>query len=159
MATTEDVVQGIAELLETQYSDFLAEVEALYTDGVELKPLLAVEWEEFEDAIGLALPGAMILAQEETDDSLKDQIFESRVLVIIAVYDTQRRNVTKKIFRYGKALRRLVRPVRNRGLLGRVISAKVRQIRWSPTYMGPQENLYTRAFEAELVIRLQREGD
>jgi hypothetical protein len=118
-------------------------------------------WEEHEDGKGLNIPAVMIIAEEETDPSLRDLLYDCRVTVIFIFADTDQRNVTKKMFRYGKALRRMLKPHNNRSLRGKVNSAKVSTIRWLPTGRGGSatEQLFARGFEADIVLRLPKEGD
>ena len=125
MATTENALDGLQEILELDFPTYLREVELEFTDGIELHNLTEISWEEYEDGVGLQLPGAMLIAEDETDAVLRDQIFECRITMVFALADSNKRNVTKKKFRYGRALRRMFRPAKNRSLRGRVISVKV----------------------------------
>ncbi len=158
MATTEDAIEGLEIVLLEDFPVFLREVERSYTDGVELENLRAVIWEEYDDQIGLPMPGVMLLATDEVDESLRDQVIVSHITAVFGFADSNKRNLTKKMFRYGRALRRMLRPSANRSLRGRVISAKVGAIRWLPTGRN-RSNLYARGFEADLECRLQRGGD
>jgi hypothetical protein len=162
MANSEQAVEGLEQLLLNEYPFYLRQVELEHTDGVELESIREVTWEEYEDGVGLQLPGVMIIAENEVDTALRDILFDCRVTCIFMLQDTNKRNVTKKMFRYGKALRRMFRPANNRSLRGRVNSAKVVEIRWLPTGRGTSADratFFARGFEADLVLRLPREGD
>jgi hypothetical protein len=151
---------GVQELLEQDYPAFLRVVEREFTDGVPLENLRQIEWEEFESEI--QTPGVLLLAEDEVDTTLRDLLYDCRITAVFLLADTNKRNVTKKMFRYGKALRRMLRPNNNRGLRSRVISAKVGAIRWMPTGRGTTgrtAGMYARGFEADLVIRLPKELD
>lgn len=161
MANTETAMEGLEQLFLEDYPTFLRQVELEFTDGVELENIREVSWEEYDDGTGLQLPGVMLVPEDETDPVLRDQLFDCRITAIFMFADSNKRNVTKKMFRYGKALRRMVRPTPNRSLRGRVTSVKVNAIRWLPTGRGTSDsgNLYARGFEADLVLRLPKEGD
>lgn len=161
MANSEEAVAGLETIFLQDYPVFLRQVELEYRDGVELEGLRTVTWEEYDDGNGLQLPAVMIIAEDETDPSMRDILYDCRVTAIFMLADTDKRNVTKKMFRYGKALRRMFRPVLNRSLRGKVNSAKVGAIRWLPTGRGTGDtaNLFARGFEADIVLRLPKEGD
>lgn len=161
MANSEEAVQGLEEILTQEYPTYLRQVEVQYTDGVELESLREITWEEYEDGVSLQLPCAMVIAEDESDPSLRDLLYDCRITVIFMFADSNKRNVTKKMFRYAKALRRMLRPNNNRSLRGKVNSAKVSTIRWLPTGRGTGDTsaLFARGFEADLVLRLPKEGD
>jgi hypothetical protein len=162
MANTEDAMIGLEELLLEEYPTFLRAIELEFKDGVVLENLREVSWEEYDDSLGIAMPGVMLLPETETDPALRDLLYDCRITAIFMMTDSDKRNVTKKMFRYGRALRRMLRPNTNRGLRGRVISAKVGAIRWLATgrgTMGRSAGLFARGFEADLVIRLPKESD
>jgi hypothetical protein len=161
MSNTEEAVQGLEELFLTDYPTYLRAVELEFTDGVELESIREVTWEEYDDGVGLQLPVVMIVPEDESDPSLRDILYDCRVTVIFMFADSSKRNVTKKMFRYAKALRRMLKPSNNRSLRGKVNSAKVSTIRWLPTGrgIGDMDNLFARGFEADLVLRIPKEGD
>jgi hypothetical protein len=161
VANTENAIEGLEEILLSDYPTFLRQVELEYKDGVELENLREISWEEYDDGLGLRLPGVMLVPEDETDPTLRDILYDCRITAIFMFADTNKRNVTKKMFRHAKALRRLFRPTNNRSLRGRVISVKVAAIRWLPTGRGTSDtaNLYARGFEADLVLRIPKEGD
>jgi hypothetical protein len=161
VANTEEAIAGLEQILLEDYPAFLRQVQQQYTDGVELENLHEISWEEYDDGVGLQLPGVMIIAEDESDPSLRDLLYDCRVTAIFMFADTNKRNVTKKMFRYGKALRRMFRPSNNRSLRGKVNSAKVGAIRWLPTGRGTGDTsgLFARGFEADIVLRLPKEGD
>lgn len=161
MANSEEGVAGLEQILREDYPTFLRQVQADYTDGVELENLNEITWEEYDDGVGLQLPGVMLVAEDENDPSLRDLLYDCRITAIFMFADSSKRNVTKKMFRYAKALRRMFRPTNNRSLRGKVNSAKVGTIRWLPTGRGEGDTsgLFARGFEADLVLRLPKEGD
>lgn len=162
MANSEEAIAGLEQILREDFPTILYEVEREYTDGVELENLRDIVWEELEDGMGMQLPGVMLVAEDETDPSLRDLLYDCRVTMIFVVSDTDKLNVTKKMFRYGKALRRTIKRLTNRSLRGRVNSAKVGAIRWMPTGRGTTRTggaLFARGFEADIVLRLPKEGD
>lgn len=161
MANSEEAVAGLEELLLTDYPTYLRQLEVEFTDGVILESIRQVDWEEYDDGVGLQLPGVMIVAEEERDTALRDLLYDCRVTAIFMLQDANKRNVTKKMFRYAKALRRMLKPTRNRSLRGRVISAKVEAIRWLPTGRGQNDTkgLFARGFEADIVLRLPKESE
>jgi hypothetical protein len=157
----EEALIGLHEIFEQDFPKYLREVELEYTDGVELENLRDIVWEEYEDGVGMQVPGLMMIADEETDPSLRDILFDARLTCIFLVQDTNKRNVTKKMFRYAKALRRMLKPTANRSLRGKVNSAKVVTIRYLPTGRGGSDTdaIYARGFEADLVLRLPKEKE
>jgi hypothetical protein len=157
VANSEDALVGLQLILEQDFPVYLHQIELQNTDGVILENLKQIEWEEYEDAKGLQLPAAMLIAETEADPSLRDILFDCNVTVRIVVADTDKRNLTKKMFRYAKALRRMLKPAANRSLRGKVNSAKVGTIRW--VSVGPRDNLFSGGFDASLVIRVPKEGD
>jgi hypothetical protein len=161
MANSEEAIAGLEEILTDSYPTFLRQVEQQFTDGVELHNLAEISWEEYDDGVGLQLPGVMLVAEDETDPFLRDLLYDCRVTAIFMFADASKRNVTKKMFRYAKALRRMFRPANNRSLRGKVNSAKVAGIRWLPTGRGTSDTaaLFARGFEADIVLRLPKEGD
>lgn len=161
MANTEDALEGLTQILTDDYPTFLRQVEVQYTDGVELESIREISWEEYEDGNGLQLPGVMLIPEDEADPLLRDLLYDVRITAIFMFADGDKRNVTKKMFRYGKALRRMLRPSNNRSLRGKVNSAKVGAIRWLPTGRGTSDTtaLFARGFEADLVIRVPKESD
>lgn len=158
MANMEQAIEGLEEIFTTDYPTYLRQVELLYTDGVELETLREITWEEGH---AIQVPGLAIIGEEETDPSLRDLLYDCRVTCIFVVQDTNRRNVTKKMFRYAKALRRMLKPAANRSLRGKVNSAKVSTIRYLPTgrVQGDTQAIFTRGFEADLMVRIPKEGD
>lgn len=157
MANSEDALVGLQEILEQDFPVFLRQIEQENTDGVELENLHQIEWEEYEDMSSLNLPCALLIAQDESDPSLRDILFDCRITVRFVFQDTSKRNLTKKQFRYAKALRRMLRPAANRSLRGKVNSAKVGTIRW--VSVGPKDNLHSGGFDASLIVRVPKEGD
>ena len=155
-SNTEDVMVGLEELMRNQFYTYLKEVAARYNDGVILEPLVDITWEEHENFEGLSLPSCMILAQEEADPTLKDQMLDVTVFIVLGIFDSSARAASKKIFRYGRALKAMFRPNNNRTLSQRIVSSKVVRIRWSPPFSGPRDNDYSRAFEAEVVCRVHQ---
>ncbi len=156
MANSEDALEGLQLILEQDFPVYLRQVELQYTDGVELENLREITWEE-QDPQGLNIPAVMLIAEDETDTPLRDILFDCHITARFVFEDSNKRNLTKKMFRYGKALRRMVRPPSNRSLRGKVNSVKVRTIRW--VSVGPRGNLHSGGFDANLMIRVPREGD
>jgi len=161
VANTEDGIVGLEQIFLEDYPTFLRQVEQQYADGVELESIREISWEEYEDGNGLQLPGVMLIAEDESDPSLRDLLYDCRITAIFMFADTNKRNVTKKMFRYAKALRRMLRPTSNRSLRGKVNSVKVGTIRWLPTGRGTSDTtaLFARGFEVDLLLRLPKEGD
>jgi hypothetical protein len=161
VANTEEALQGLQAIFEQSFPTFLRAVELEYTDGVILESLQEITWED-DDPVdnGFPMPGAMLVPESEVDDSLRDLLYTCNITVIMAFQDSEKRNATKKMLRYAKALRRMLRPVNNRSLLGKVNSAKVADIRWLPLRVSVQSGgLFVRGFEADLIIRLPKESD
>jgi hypothetical protein len=157
VANSEDALVGLQLILEQDFPAYLRQIELQNTDGVELENLKQIEWEEYEDAKGLQLPAAMLLADKEADPSLRDILYDCSITVRIVLADTDKRNLSKKMFRYAKALRRMLKPAANRSLRGKVNSAKVGTIKW--VSVGPREKLFAGGFDADLVLRVPKEGD
>lgn len=157
MANSENALEGLQQILEQDFPVFLRQIEREHTDGVELENLRAIEWEEREDAMGLDIPCAMLIATSESDPSLRDILFDCYITARFVFQDSNKRNLTKKQFRYAKALRRMLRPAANRSLRGKVNSAKVGTIRW--VSVGSKDNLHSGGFDADLIVRVPKEGD
>jgi hypothetical protein len=161
LSNTEDAVRGLEQIFLQDYPTFLRTIELENTDGVMMENLRQIEWEEIDEETTIQMPGVVLIGEDETDEVLRDQLYNCRITAIFFVADTNKRNVTKKMYRYGKALRRMLKKTNNRSLRGSAISAKVGAIRWLPTGrgVGATAGLFARGFEADLVVRLQKEGD
>lgn len=148
----EDIVGAVETQLLTTYATYLATIEQERNDGLRLEPIAVTEWEELDGAL-TALPAALILGDSDVDVDSRDQIIEVNLTVNIILQDRAKQHLTKKLYRYGDALRRLFRPANARTLNQRCISVKVTTIKYSPTFTD-SKNLYTRDLQAELAIRM-----
>lgn len=157
MANSEDALVGLQQILEQDFPAYIRQIELENTDGVVMENLREITWEEYDDFKGVNLPCAMLIAEDESDPSLRDILFDCRITVRMVFQDSSKRNLTKKMFRYAKALRRMLRPAANRSLRGKVNSAKVGTIKW--VSVGPRDNLFSGGFDANLVLRVPKEGD
>jgi hypothetical protein len=163
LANTEDALIGLEQIINDSFPTYLRAIELENIDGVVLENIREITWEEIDESgSGLQIPGVMLLPNNETDESQRDIIYVCNITAVFLFQDSNKRNVTKKMFRYGKALRRMLKPTNNRSLRGKVISVKVVTIRWMPTgrgITGRSAGLFARGFEVDLVVRLPKEGD
>lgn len=149
----EDGIQGVETLLLSQsFEDILAAIDAERDDGIVLEPIRATEWEETVGEIS-TLPCALLIGDSEVDESLRDRIIQVNVKVILLVADKSKQHLTRRLYRYGSAMRQMFHGADSRTLGQRFISAKVRRIEYSPTFVDRQ-NVYSRDITADLELRM-----
>lgn len=157
MATIEDAVDNFIDILRDDLPTILLAIEAQKKDGIKLEPIRVFETEETKEAI-TQLPAVLVLGQDETDATLRDIVRDANIQVYLVIADRSKKNLTRKLWRYGSAIRQVLRPTTNRTLKGKVISAKVVRIGYSPTFMD-RDNLFCRDLQADIVLRVPKEND
>ena len=155
MANIEDAMAGLQAIMEQDLPGFLATITAEWNDGIKLDPIAAYDWEELHKGGVRATPAALLMGIEESDPVLRDQIRDATIIVYLIITDRQKSALTKKLFRYADGLRRMLRSAVNRTLRGKIISAKVVRVKYSPTWVS-RDNLFTRDLEATIVVRVPR---
>lgn len=156
MATIEDAVSNLEAILRTDLPAILDAIMLERADGVRLEPIRTFDWEETREF--LQFPACLLLGQDESDLVLRDQVRDATIQLILVTADRDKRALTKKLFRYAKALRVLLRPSANRTLAQKVISAKIVRVTYSPMFVD-RDNLFCRDLQAEIVLRLAKEND
>lgn len=157
MATIEEALTNFEAVMRADYPALLAAIEADKKDGIKLEPPRTYEWEEVREAI-TQTPAVLMIGMEESDTVLRDQMRDATIQFFLVTTDRNKTHLTKKLYRYGKALRQLLRPTANRTLNGTVISAKVVRVSYSPTFVD-RDNLFARDLQAEIVLRIVKEND
>lgn len=157
MATIEDAVVNFSEILRDDLPAILTAIENEKKDGIKLEPIRVFEFEETREAI-IQTPAALIIGTDEVDATLKDMLRDANIQLYLVVTDRNKKHLTKKLWRYGQAIRRVLRPVASRTLKGKVISAKVMRVAYSPTFVD-RDNLFCRDLQADIVLRVAKEND
>ena len=157
MATIEDAVVNFGEILQDDLPAILTAIENEKRDGIKLEPIRTIEYEEVREAI-TQTPAALIIGTDEADNPLRDIVRDATIQLYLVVTDRSKKNLTKKLWRYGSAIRRVLRSTANRTLKGKVISAKVMRIGYSPTFVD-RDNLFCRDLQADIMIRVPKEND
>lgn len=154
MAYVEDVLTELQTAFDKVFPTYLLEVQREHTDGILLEPFHWISWEE--DAEVPTTPAIMLLAQEESDMNLRDQLVDATILAVVVLREQSKRFLTRKLFRYAEAIRRMVRQTNVRTLSHVVTSIKVERVQYSPIYVD-EKNRYARDFQATLQLRMPRE--
>jgi hypothetical protein len=157
MATIEDAVTNLESIMRADLPALLTAIEVEKKDGIRLEPPRTYEWEEIRESL-TQVPAVLLIGQDESDVQLRDIVRDATITVVIITTDRNKTHLTKKLYRYAKALRQLLRPNMNRTLNDTVISAKVVRVSYSPTFVD-RDNLYARDLQAEVVLRIPKEND
>jgi hypothetical protein len=153
-ATIEDAVQGLEDLVRNSFPSILDAISKERNDGLILEPMRSFEWEEVRDAMK-SVPCCIIIGEEETDGLTSDIVYTAQVTIYIIATDRSKSMLTRKMFRYGQALKRMLRPGTARTLNRAVVSAKVVRIQYSPTFVD-RDQMFARDLRAEVICKLQR---
>lgn len=162
MAAIEEAVTGLETVITEDLPAILASLESSYADGIRLEPIRTVEWEEtLQDAVQTT-PCVLIVGSNEMDVSLRDQTRTCHIIMVFILESHDKKTLTKMMYRYARALRMVLRVSDatnglNRTLRQRVISAKVMEVDYGPTFTDAQ--LFTRAFQARIEVRVFQEND
>lgn len=153
MITIEDVVARMTDVLMSDtFHDVLRTIDSERNDGLVLEPLRAVEWEEIEESALPSLPCALIIGETEEDPMLRDQTYDATLSLIVFAQDKSKRYLTKRLYRYGEAVRRVFAMPRMRTLNQTVISVKIGSVRYSPTFTDRQ--VYSRDITMDIRVRM-----
>jgi len=154
MASIEEAVIHFEQMLRNDLPIHLTALQDKWADGIILEPIRSFEWEEVRDAIKVT-PACLIIGEDEDDENLRDLLYTARLTLIMIVTDRAKTNTTKKLYRYADAVKRMLRPAAKRSTPGVIVSAIVRHIGYSPTFVD-RDQLFARDFQADVRLRLQR---
>ena len=157
MATIETAVANLETILRDDLPAILALIDAEKKDGIKLEPIRSFEWEETREAIKQT-PACLLIGVDESDVVLRDQVRDATIQLFLVVDDRDKKSLTKRLYRYATALRRVLRPATNRTLATTIISAKIVRVTFSPTFVD-RDNMFARDLQAEIVLRMPKEGD
>jgi hypothetical protein len=153
--TIEDAVQGIEDIIRSSFPAILEQIMAERKDGIILEPIRSYEWEEVHNALK-STPCAIIIGEEELNpEATKERNYIAIVTVYIIVVDRSKTMLTRKLFRYGHALRRMLRPALGYTLHRVVSSATIRRIQYSPTFVD-RDQLFARDLRADIECKIIR---
>lgn len=151
MADLEQALQNIEAIFKAEFPVVLPQLEAQYKDGIKLPAPVAYHWEEVPEKIG-ATPAVMLIPEGE-DQREKDQLYDATVRMYVVLTDSEKRHLTRRILRYVKAAKIIIRKPINRTLYQYVTSIKIPAVRYGNTFMD-RSQLFARDFSAELVLRI-----
>lgn len=153
-SSIEDAVASLEAILRGNFPAMLAEVQAERNDGIPLPSPQVYEWEEIPGSLK-ATPACLLIGEGEDDVDARDMIWTATIRLYIVVTDPSKQYLTRRLYRYADALKRIVRKPFNRTLDQKVVSAKVISIRYSPTFVD-RDNTHARDLNAEIQLRIAR---
>jgi hypothetical protein len=153
-STIEDAVQGLEDLIRESFPALLDEISRERADGIILEPIRSFDWEEIHNATKV-VPACIIIGDEEQEELTANIVYTAQVTIFIIATDRSKSNLTRKLFRYGQALKRMLRPAGARTLHRVIVSARIVRIQYSPTFVD-RDQLFARDLRAEVICKLAR---